>query len=203
MEVDRVGIKVFAADPASVWLKAFVPVFHAWIQKQIVEGHLLIDVHDYSHVHHGPGILLVAHEGNFSMDMADGRPGLFYYRKHPLDGSPEERFSRVLKTALQACSLLESEPGLPSKIRFRTDELLIVANDRLQAPNEDKTCVEFQPVVSNVLRDLLGSPLELSQAGLNPKERFSMRVRVERSPGLKDILSRLSSPRIGYVATGL
>ena len=53
-------------------LDDFIPVFHRWIQKQTVSGHLLIDVHDYSHIHQGPGILLVGHEGNFSIDLADG-----------------------------------------------------------------------------------------------------------------------------------
>ena len=71
MEVHRLGIKFFAADPVSIRLEDFIPIFHGWIQKQMLDGHLLIDIHDYSHIHHGPGILLVAHEG----ESAEHAPG--------------------------------------------------------------------------------------------------------------------------------
>jgi len=75
MDFHRFGVKFFAADPASIRLKDFIPIFHGWIQKQNLTGHLLIDIHDYSHMHEGPGILLVAHEGNFSIDMTSGQIG--------------------------------------------------------------------------------------------------------------------------------
>src|SRR6185295_3133013 len=110
MDLQRIGIKIFAEDSAAVSVRDFIPVFHSWIQKQAVDRHLLIDVHNYSHIHNGPGILLVAQEGNFSMDSADGRMGLLYYRK-----KGEEGFRSVLKAALQACTLLESEPALAGK----------------------------------------------------------------------------------------
>src|SRR3990167_10318514 len=121
MELYRLGVKFFVGNPASVSLPGFIPIFHTWIQKQIVEGHLLIDVHDYSHIHQGPGILLVAHEGNFSLDMGEGRPGLLYYRKQP--GAD---FAAVIQSALRACRLLEEEPVLKGRLRFRNDELLII-----------------------------------------------------------------------------
>ncbi len=116
MEVHRFGIKFFVADPASVRLYDFIQIFHGWIQKQTVENHLLIDVHNYSHIHNGPGILLVAHEGNFSMDMADGLPGLLYCRKTPTTGMPVDHLETILKSALQACNLLAGE------VRFRMDD---------------------------------------------------------------------------------
>jgi hypothetical protein len=79
----KFGVKLFFANPAAKPLKEFIPVFHGWIQRQALPGHLLIDVHDYSHVHHGPGILLVSHEANLSIDEAEGRRGLVYIRKQP------------------------------------------------------------------------------------------------------------------------
>src|SRR4030095_14690853 len=104
MDLQRIGIKVFAEDSAKVDVRDFIPVFHSWIQKQAVENHLLIDVHDYSHIHNGPGILLVAHEGNFSIDLSNGEMGLAYYRKQPTAGSMTQRLNGVLKSALQASS---------------------------------------------------------------------------------------------------
>src|SRR6185295_13767560 len=100
MDLQRIGIKMFAEDSAAVVVRDFIPVFHSWIQKQAVDNHMLIDVHNYSHIHNGPGILLVAQEGNFSIDLGDGRMGLLYYRKNVGSG-----FAPVLKAALQACSL--------------------------------------------------------------------------------------------------
>src|SRR4030095_5221476 len=67
--LQRIGVKLFAADGSSVQPREFVPIFHRWIQTQAVANHLLIDVADYAHVPDGPGVLLVAHEGNFSLDL--------------------------------------------------------------------------------------------------------------------------------------
>ncbi len=172
MELYRLGVKFFAADPASVSLPDFIPIFHTWIQRQIVDGHLLIDVHNYSHIHNGPGILLVAHEGNFSIDMAEGRPGLLYYRKQP--GAD---FAAAVQSALRACRLLEEEPVLKGRLQFRNDELLIIANDRLHAPNNEQTFSELKPLLSSALRQSLGrSDLTLTRASTNPKDRFAVTV---------------------------
>ncbi len=204
MQVDKLGIKLFIADPGSVSLKAFVPIFHAWIQKQSIEGHLLIDIHDYSHIPYGPGILLVAHEGNFSIDLGDGRPGLLYYRKQPLAGAPEDRLAAILKTSLQACSLLEHEASLEGGIRFRTDEVSIVANDRLNAPNAEKTFAEFQSVASAVFKRLLGnSNFAVTPSGGNPKERFGVRIKIKDSPDMKALLDRIPLVWSEYHSGGL
>src|SRR5580693_5407402 len=127
MDLYKIGVKIFVTNPQAVNIRDFIPVFHGWIQQQKVAGHLLIDVHDYSHVHNGPGILLVAYEGNFSMDQEDGRLGLFYYRKQPLQGGLEANLKTVLNASLHACKLLEAEPKL-NGIEFKTDEVLMVAN---------------------------------------------------------------------------
>src|SRR5262249_14884412 len=135
--------KFFVADPASINLEDFIPVFHGWIQRQGLEGHLLIDVHDHSHIQNGPGILLVAHEGNFSLDMSDSRPGLYYYRKTPTALPAASHMTAILRTGLAACRLLETD----AKLKFKMDELLVIANDRLDAPNTDETFNELRPVL--------------------------------------------------------
>lgn len=150
MEFSRLGIKLFATDPNAVRMKDFVPIFHSWIQRQCVENHQLIDVHDYSHVHHGPGILLVAHEGNFSIDMAEGKPGLVYFRKQPAGNTSEDVLRASLKAALQATALIGAEPSLEGRIRFRRDELLVIANDRLLVPNDAATFTELKPMIARV-----------------------------------------------------
>ena len=188
MDLQRIGIKVFADDSASVPVRDFIPIFHTWIQKQAVENHLLIDVHNYSHIHNGPGILLVAQEGNFSIDMADGRMGLLYYRKKPGDG-----LASILRSTLQACSLLESEPVLAGKMKFRTDELLVVANDRLLAPNSEQTFTQLKPALSEGLKSLLpDGKFTMTRSSENPKERFSVRVQTGQTGDVNTLLTRLS-----------
>jgi hypothetical protein len=171
MDLQKLGIKFFITDPNAVPIQDFIPVFQKWIQGQVIANHLLVDVHNYSHIHHGPGILLVAHEGNFSIDMAEGRTGLLYFRKQP--------GGDAMKTALQACSLLESEPSFDGKVKFRKDELQIIANDRLLAPNDDKTFSELQPALSAALKGALGSAdFKLSRVSHDPKERLTVQVRL-------------------------
>ena len=170
MDLYKIGIKLFVTNPQTVRLRDFIPVFHSWIQQQKVAGHQLIDVHDYSHVHNGPGILLVAHEGNFSMDQEDGRLGLFYYRKRPLEGGFEANLKSVLQTVLQACKLLESEPKLDG-IKFDTKEVLVIANDRLLASNDAAARVTLEPIIAKTL----GKAALASQSS-DPRERLAFTV---------------------------
>jgi len=173
MKLQRIGIKFFAESSAPVPVREFIPVFHSWIQKQAIENHLLIDIHNYSHIHNGPGILLVAQEGNFSIDMADGRMGLLYYRKKAGDD-----FGEVLKTALAGCRLLESDPDLAGRLRFRTDEMLIVANDRLLAPNDDQSFAVLKPSVTEALKlQFPAVEFTLARSSVNPKERLAIHVK--------------------------
>jgi hypothetical protein len=171
MDLYKLGIKFFMTDPNAVPIADFIPVFQKWIQGQVIADHLLVDVHNYSHIHHGPGILLVAHEGNFSIDMAEGRTGLLYYRKQP--------GGDAVKTALQACSLLEAEPSFGGKIKFRRDEMQIIGNDRLLAPNDDKTLSELEPALSAALQKALGKKdFKLTRISSDPKERLTLRVQM-------------------------
>jgi hypothetical protein len=170
MDLYKIGVKIFVSDPKVVDIHDFIPVFHSWIQQQKIDGHQLIDVHDYSHVENGPGILLVAHEANFSMDQEGGRLGLFYYRKRPLEGGLEANLETVLDTALQACKLLEAEPKL-NGIKFNTDEILVVANDRLLAPNE----AESRTMLETVIASTLGAT-ELAPQSEDSRERLAFVV---------------------------
>jgi len=132
---------------------------------------LLIDVHDYSHIHQGPGILLVAHEGNFSIDLSDGRSGLIYYRKTPTALTPVEHLATVFRSALQASRFLEKE----ARVRFNMDEFIVIANDRLNAPNCEQTFAELQPLLSAALKQVFeGAEFHFARASMDPKERFTV-----------------------------
>jgi hypothetical protein len=169
MELYKLGIKFFAPRGQRVDLAEFIPVFHEWIQKQIINEHLLIDVHNYSHIHEGPGILLVAHQGNFSVDFENGRMGFIYYRKQPV-----ENLTDLLKPAVQSCRFLSDDPRMRGRLNFSTDEALIFANDRLLAPNNDETFLQISGQLSSILEEVLGRPFTLSRVSDDPKERLTI-----------------------------
>ena len=65
MDLNKFGIKFFAQDADGFAILKLIPVYHRWIQQNALED-LLIDVADYSHVPSGPGVMLIAHEGNYA-----------------------------------------------------------------------------------------------------------------------------------------
>jgi hypothetical protein len=170
MDLYKIGVKIFVANPQTVNPRDFIPVFQGWIQKQKIDGHQLIDVHDYSHVHNGPGILLVAHEGNFSLSQEGGRLGLFYYRKQPMADGLESHLKGVLQIALQACQLLEAEPKLDG-IRFDAKQILVVANDRLLAPNDASVADTLESIIASAL-----GQTELAPQSTDSCERLAFTV---------------------------
>jgi hypothetical protein len=168
MELYKLGVKIFAANPEVADIREFIPVFQGWIQQQKIKGHLLIDVHDYSHVSNGPGILLVAHEGNFSMDQADGRLGLVYYRKQPV----ADPLKTAFETAQAACRLLEAEPKL-NGLKFCANEFQVFSNDRLLAPNTAETRQQLEPVIK---RAFAGATVTLAPQSADSRERLAFAV---------------------------
>ena len=132
--------QLFIESAAEVALDAFIPVFHRWIQTQWLDD-VLIDVADYRHVPHGPGVVLIGHDAHYAMDQSDGRLGLLYSRRRETlpsrrhIQSVETRLQSVCQDALSACQQLETEAVFQGKLRFRTDALQLRINDRLLAPN--------------------------------------------------------------------
>jgi hypothetical protein len=188
MESSKLAIKFFAGGELRPAPKAFIPVFHSWIQTHAIERHMLIDVADYEHVSSGPGVALIAHEGNFSADM-DGGLGLLYVRKTPLEGDFEQRVRQTLRIALQACRLLEQEPRLKG-VQFRTDGPVFQINDRLLAPNTPQTLEDVRAGLEKVLGEIYGGPVQLRQ---NPDRENLFEVLVTTPTGLsvETLLERL------------
>ena len=85
MNLHRISVKYFVAEPECVDLDAMIPVFHEWIQRSRVPG-MLVDVADYRHITGGPGVVLVGHDVDYALDTTDGRPGLVHTRKRSITG---------------------------------------------------------------------------------------------------------------------
>ena len=134
MDLQKFGVKLFFNTNGSFDSKDFIPVFHNWIQDKIVDDHLLIDVADYSHIPDGPGVMLVAHEGNFSLDEESQQPGIIYMRKTEIAGSFKERFNTVLSTVVKAANRL-NDNNISKQVDFKLNSFRFIANDRLYAEN--------------------------------------------------------------------
>src|ERR1022692_3108596 len=124
MQLQHVNVKLLVQNPEKIDLEPLIPIFHEWIQDQI-PGELLLDIADYRHVPSGPGVVLIGHEGDYSVDNTDNRLGVRYNRKAPLDGSNEDRMMQAVRAAFTACGRLEAEPSLGGKFRFGGQEIEI------------------------------------------------------------------------------
>jgi hypothetical protein len=155
MEFQHVNAKIFVEGELPFDPSRFINVFHEWIQESALPE-LLIDVADYCHVPDGPGVLLVAHEADYSMDHTDGRWGMRYNRKAPLAGSNEARYSQAFSAAARACSLLEKHFAAEGPLRFSRNEFEVFINDRALAQNKPEINKVFQSSLQSGLAKVLG-----------------------------------------------
>lgn len=191
MDLHKFGIKFFAQDAERIDILKLIPIYHRWIQQSALED-LLIDVADYSHVPSGPGVMLIAHEGNYALDETGHERGVVYYSKHKLSGDLSERFAQVAQRALKAAELMSAAADLEGALKVPGNRLQFFANDRLVAPNTDAVYAELEPAFKAFLERLYaGAPYKLERE-TDPKERLSVRVSAESEVPLKTLLERLS-----------
>jgi hypothetical protein len=192
MQLQHINVKLLVKNPGEVDLESLIPVFHSWIQDQVFAD-LLLDIADYRHVHAGPGMVLIGHAGDYSVDNADSRLGVRYNRKALLDGSNQDRLRQATRAALSACQRLEAEPRLGGKLRFNGQEIEVFVNDRLVAPNHDATRASVKPDFAAFFRQLFrGTEYSLSHDS-DPRRLFGVSVRCSQSFSVADLLANLDS----------
>ena len=191
MELQHVNVKLYLRDPQAVKLEALVPVFHGWIQSKVCEE-LMIDVADYRHVHAGPGVVLVGHQADYSVDNTDNRLGVRYNRKATLEGSNRDRFSQALRATVRACQRLEADEKLSGSLRVNRQEMKLFLNDRMLAPNSGR----LTDSVQGELRDFFGSVVGDGEFEMkfdsNPRSLFGVEVRTAKPLELDEVLARLN-----------
>jgi hypothetical protein len=157
IDLQHINVKVLlegGADLDAGVLDSIIPIFHGWIQNRALPE-LLIDVADYRHVHHGPGIVLIGHEADYSIDNTNGRLGLRYNRKAQLAGTNGEKLAQATKSALTAAKHLQEDTRLKSKLYFNNHDLEILVNDRLVAPTDNQTRQALDPDIRQFANKLL------------------------------------------------
>jgi hypothetical protein len=188
MDLQKITVKFFADEKEPVPLTTFIEIFHSWIQASDGIYH---DVADYSHMKSGPGIVLVAHDANISIDETGGRRGLLYSQKAELAGSNREKLCAVFRAALENCRRIEQEPALRGRLKFFADEVLISVNDRLLTPNSPESFQVLKPDVEAVAARLFKKASFALSYKEDSRRRFSIAIRTFEPFDLDRLIANL------------
>lgn len=189
MDLKKIGVKFFTRGADDPPLADFISVFHSWIQE--TDG-AYFDVADYTHVNAGPGVLLVAHEANVSLDEQDQRRGLLFNQKTALPGSNLDKLRHALHQAVQYCRRLEQEPSLLGKLAFRGDAVAICVNDRLLAPNTLETFEALRHDLEAAGAVLFGAACFALHRDEDPEHRFTVHLEAQADFTMSQLLANLS-----------
>jgi hypothetical protein len=168
------GIKLIAGDGFHPEAEQLIPIFHRWIQESAVPG-MLVDVTDYSHVPAGPGVILIAHEGFYSVDHRANRTGFLYLQRTALDGTTESNLLHAWRCAQTGAAQLQKDLG--SDATFRDDEVELFVNDRALAPNTAETLDRVGPELKRFFESAWGRPVTLERDSDDPRTLFRVRVK--------------------------
>jgi hypothetical protein len=194
VELQHINVKLLVKNQESVDLDPLIPVFHSWIQGQIFEE-LLLDVADYRHVRGGPGIILIGHEADYSLDNTDNRLGVRYNRKAVLDGGNQDRLAQAARAALKACQRLEedSTPNGKLKLSFNGYEIEIFVNDRALAPNREDIRVAVKPEFQAFADRLFGAGEYSMSFDGDPRRLLKVSLKGSRAFAVQELLQNLAS----------
>jgi len=190
MTSHRLAFKFFFSNPASIDRERLVPMFHLWIRDQGLTGHQLIDVADYSHVKTGPGVVLVSHEANITIDDSDQKLGLLYQRKRAFGTTLQDRLKTTLFSTLEACLKLEHDLTLGGHVQFLTDSFLFKIEDRLLAPNTRATFDQVWPTLKPIVQRLHDTDkIEANQTG-DEQAAFQLLIQTGTKRPIADLEDR-------------
>jgi hypothetical protein len=168
--LQRVSVSVPLAD-ADLDVTTVIPMFHDWIRRNAVEG-LLIDVARYGHVHQGPGIMLVGHEGDYSVDLAGGTPALRYTLKRSDAESPQAAVALAWKRLIGAVA-----EAAKVGVATVSGDITVRVFDRLRAPNTDETAEAMTRGIEAVIGGETGlSGIRAERLSIDPREPFAVRL---------------------------
>lgn len=192
MNLQKIGVKFFLEKGGELPLASFIPVFHRWIQEDKLEG-ILVDVAEYTHVYQGPGVLLIAHEANYSVDETDGKRGFLYSQKRTAEKNEQEHLKTAFRRVLKACALLEKESEADGKMKFAVNHLQVFLNDRLEAPHGSQSLGLLEETLNPFLSWLYEGEKYLLLHEKDPRKRIGFEVKFEKSPGLETLLRQLEA----------
>jgi hypothetical protein len=178
--VNRIAAKLLLADPGALDLETLIPVFHGWIREAVVPG-MLIDVADYRHVPDGPGVILIGHDWDRSVDQDLGRTGVLSIAKRDHAGDLSARIRAVVADALRTADILADPEWAGPAAAVRTDGVEVTILDRVSAPNTDAAHAALDGVVLEALSPL-GPASGVERVG-DARRPFRLRIALPGSAG--------------------
>jgi hypothetical protein len=205
ISLQHINVKLLLKDAQTfdhvLDLDPVIPVFHSWIQEQSFDE-LLLDVADYRHVQGGPGILLIGHEADYSVDNTDNLLGVRYNRKASIAGTNQERLAQATHAVLSASQRLQEDTRLNGKLYFNGRDIEIFVNDRLLAPNSEATRealnAEFQAFSGRLFG---GSEYSLS-FGSDPRRLLAVSLKAARTFTVGELRENLRSVQAPVAGDG-
>jgi len=195
LDSPEVSVKLFVADASGVRLKELIPVFHRWIKEDLLDDELQIDVANYEHVPKGPGIVLICDKAHYYFDVRGGRAGLRYRGRREARAEGADAITGAFRSALHAARLLEADPALEGRYRFRTDEVEFGIYDRLLAPSDEATLEAVRPAIVAAVLELYGDESPALELSSGPREPFMVTVKPGASPSVEELLGRLAAAK--------
>jgi rhodanese-related sulfurtransferase len=171
-----------AASPAA-GLDPALGVFHRFIQRSLVEGHLL-DVADYRHVPNGPGVMLVGQDVDYGINMHS-----FTVTMKRRGDDAATQFRDAVRMALGTIEAIDTDGALPC--RFEPEQLRVSVADRklgTRAQIQSALLAEIAPAVEA----LFGSAEVEPFAVADPRQVPRISVRAVSADG---VLAKLGGSR--------
>ena len=191
MDLHKFGIKFFAADAERIDILKLIPIYHRWIQQSALED-LLIDVADYSHVPAGPGVMLIAHEGNYALDETGHERGVVYYSKHKLDGRPA-RAPRARRAQSPEGSRAHARGRRARRRAEAARQPAAVLRQRPAGRSQHRRAyAEIEPALKSLPRPPLRRARYTWRASPTPRSGLSVRVQADGEVSLPTLIARLT-----------
>ena len=195
VELQHINVKLAFEDAGQIDLGRLIPVFHSWIQDQVCDE-LLLDVADYRHVPDGPGIILIGHEANYSVDNLEGRLGLRYNRKAVIAGTNQDRLQQAFGSAVRAAQRLEEDAPEGAKLALNGQQIEMWINDRLLAPNREEARSALGSELRIFLDKLFAGDSYTLSLDPDPRRLLTAKIVSDRKFTVSELLETLKEPKI-------
>lgn len=196
IQLQHVNVKLLLKDVQELDLDPIIPVFHSWIQGQVFDE-LLLDVADYRHVQAGPGVLIIGHEADYSLDNTDNRLGVRYSRKAVTAGTNQERLAQAALAALTAAERIHEDTRLNRKLYFNGTDIEVFVNDRALAPNTEASREALRAEFLTFSQRLFGGGEYSLSFGEDPRRLLSVALRSAHPYTVDDLIANLKAAATG------
>jgi len=190
MNLQKINVKLFVDAPDEVRLDAFLPVFVRWRENKQHPSQW-VDMADYAHVPKGPGIMIIGHQGNLAVDLADPGPGILYANKKDLEGDNDERILECFRRALRLTLALIEEPEYPIELTPQPGTWQLTFNDRMNTPNTDQTESALRPAMNQAIERLFGVEHTAVVREKDPLLRYGFMIHSDNVDSLDTIATNL------------